>query len=202
MNLNEFLGLLKATKDDDAEIDLCRKAVLHGTPNIFRNREDDFYLFRKRIAEKFDIAFYEVYIVGSAKLGFSPHKGKVFDLESDVDVAIVSNKLYEKILESIYRYQMELRQSRVSVTDREISLYHKFLEYVAIGWIRPDKLPNSFQVGQLRDDWFVFFGSISNGKSEVGNYRVSAGVFKNYRHLEEYTLSGLKALKRTLEVES
>lgn len=76
-------------------------------------------------------------------------------------------------------------------------MYHEFLEYVALGWIRPDKLPVSFQMRAFKDNWFEFFRSISNGKSEIGNYQVNAGVFKSYNHLERYTLSGIKDLKDT-----
>ena len=93
-------------------------------------------------------------------------------------------------------YQMQFRKNRTVVRDRELKMYHEFLEYVALGWIRPDKLPISFQMRAFKDDWFDFFRSISNGKSEVGNYQVNAGIFKSYDHLENYTLSGVKDLKR------
>lgn len=43
---------------------------------------------------------------------------------------------------------------------------------------------------------------MSYGKSEVGNYKVNAGVFKDYRHLEAYTVSGIKAVKNIISVES
>ncbi len=198
MSLKDFLLLLKGCSNKNDLIDFCRKNILHGTPVIFADREDDFYEFRKRIADNFDIIFHEIFITGSGKLGFSPHKRKEFDYDSDIDVAIVSNTLFEQILEIIRQYQMELRRFRKSVTEQEIKMYHEFLEYVAIGWIRPDKLPISFQVNELKDNWFDFFQSISYDKSEVGNYKVTAGIFKSYSHLEEYTLSGLKELKKSI----
>jgi len=199
--MEDFLKNLSEIGKADEMLDFCRKSVLHGTPFIFQGREGDFYEFRKRIAERFDISFHEVYITGSAKLGFSPHKKTVFSLESDIDVAIVSQKLFDEIMESIRQYQMELRESRLSVTEFEIKKYHKFLEYGAIGWMRPDHLPFSFRVKDLKDKWFGFFNSISYGKSEVGNYKVNAGVFKTYQHLEKYTFSGMESLKTALKVE-
>lgn len=48
----------------------------------------------------------------------------------------------------------------------------------------------------FKKDWFQFFNSISYGKSEVGNYKVNAGVFKSYEHLEDYIVSGLSSIKR------
>jgi len=195
-----FLENLAAIGDDNSLLDFCRKRSLHGTPSIFTNREDVYYEFRKRIAHKFCINFHEVFITGSAKLGFSPYKAKVFDYDSDIDVAIVSAELYERIMSSIQDYQMELRENRKAVSYSELSRYHKFLEYGAIGWMRPDLLPSSFRVKELKTDWFDFFDSISHGKSEVGNYKVTAGAFKSYAHLERYTFSGLKSIKTKLQV--
>ncbi|ACK66622.1 conserved hypothetical protein [Rippkaea orientalis PCC 8801] len=200
MTLENFLCLLKGLENDDQLIDLCRKKILHGIPYIFQGREDEYYNFRNKISQEFDIDFHEVFITGSAKLGFSPRKRKEFDYDSDIDVAIVSLKLYDKILDIIYNYQMELRRSRTAITERELTMYHQFLEYTAMGWIRPDKLPISFKVHQLKNNWFEFFKSISYGQSEVGNYKVSAGVFKTYKHLEQYIVSDFKQLKNELEV--
>lgn len=203
MQAEDFKAALKCCDSDEALVDLCRRTVLHGTPAVFAGREDDFYKFRKTIAEKFDVNFHEVYIVGSAKLGFSPFKKyKTFDFDSDIDVSIVSRDLFERMLDAIRNFQMEYRSARRSVSQPEIKLYHKFLEYTAIGWIRPDKLPVSFKVGDLKQEWFDFFDSLSYGKSEVGNYKVSAGVFKDYRHLELYTTSGIKSAKSSLLVEA
>ncbi len=200
MNLQDFLQSLCNSQGDDELIDYCRKYVIHGTPYIFIDREDEYYEFRKRIASKFKIIFNEVFVTGSAKLGFSAFKQKEFDYESDIDVAIVSTKLYEEFLESIRSYQMELRKARRSVTEKELKMYHSFLEYVAIGWIRPDKLPLSFQIRDLKNNWFEFFKSISYNQSEVGDYKVSAGIFKSYLHFEEYTISGIRDLRNSLTI--
>jgi hypothetical protein len=200
VNLDDFRLSLLEIDDDGGLMDLCRKKILHGIPYIFEGKEDAYYEFRKRVSQEFDIDFYEVFITGSAKLGFSPHKNKVFDYDSDIDIAIVSVKLYERILDVICNYQMELNRARKSITQNELNQYHRFLEYTAIGWIRPDKLPLSFQVNELKDKWFDFFNSISYGESEIGNYKAAAGVFKTYQHFERYTVSGFRQLKKSLEV--
>jgi len=200
MNLDEFFAQLKAASSEADMIDFCRRTVLHGTPKIFEGKEDDFYAFRKRIAVKWNVSFHEVYIVGSAKIGFSPFKRKQFDLNSDIDVAIVSPELFSSFMDKIYEYQMSLREARRAISQRELDLYHNFLEYAAIGWFRPDKLPLSFSMKRIKEDWFEFFESISSGQSEVGNYQVNAGVYKSYWHLENYAVSGIRDLKNSLEV--
>jgi len=196
MDLERFDTSLRAMTSDIEVLDFCRKHILHGTPFVFENRDEEFYEFRKRIGEKFKIPFYEIYITGSAKLGFSPFKRKAFDLDSDIDIALVSPNLFESIMSDIAEYQTQFRKNRRVVSDQELRMYHEFLEYVALGWIRPDKLPVSFQMKAFKDDWFEFFRGISSGKSEVGNYLVNAGVFKSYEHLENYIFSGVKDLKR------
>lgn len=198
--MKEFLRELAELPNEESLIDFCRRRTLHGTPAIFLADEGSYYSFRKRIADKFEINFHEVFITGSAKLGFSPHKKKVFDLDSDIDVALISSTLYDRMMDFIHAYQMELRENRKAVSASEIKGYHKFLEYSAIGWMRPDLLPTSFRVDELRTEWFAFFDSISNGKSEVGNYKVTAGAFKSYGHLERYTVSGLRSLKTNLDI--
>src|ERR1700730_7077144 len=95
--LMEFLDRLSQCTGESALLDFCRKYNLHGTPKIFTGCEDRYYDFRKRIAVKFNINFHEVYITGSAKLGFNPHKRQLFSYDSDVDVAIVSASLYDEI---------------------------------------------------------------------------------------------------------
>ncbi len=198
MGLEQFKKELKGKKTDEEILDFCRKTVLHGTPFIFIGREDDFYEFRKRIACKFDIPYYEVCITGSAQLGFSVFKNKDFDYDSDIDVTLISSRLFEVIMKKIGLYQWKLRKKRYLLTEEELSMYHNFLEYVALGWIRPDLLPLAFQMNVFKKDWFDFFCKISNGNSEAGNYKVTAGVFKNYEYLEEYQLSGMKDARKRL----
>ncbi len=193
-----FFDDLKSLSDEQHLYDFCRKRVLHGIPFIFRNKEDEYYSFRKKIAQKFNVSFHEIYITGSAKLGFSPHKNKDFDLDSDIDVAIISESLFDKIMLEISSFQMEVRASRKSLQKHELDSYHTFLEYTAMGWIRPDKLPIKFQMNELKNDWFDFFHSLSYGKSEVGDYKVAAGIFKSYSHYERYIVSGFTQVKRQI----
>lgn len=200
--MQAFLNHLKEINNDDELLDFCRRKNLHGTPKLFEGREDDHYEFRKKISQKFNINFHEIYITGSAKLGFSAHKRKLFDFDSDIDIAIISSDLYERFMSDIYSYQMELRENRRAISSRELKQYHTFLEYTAIGWMRPDQLPTSFHIGQIKQEWFDFFHSLSYGKSEVGDYKVTAGAFKSYSHLEKYAISSLNAVRKSLEMEN
>ncbi|WP_313421865.1 hypothetical protein [Moraxella sp. CTOTU49803] len=192
MNRDECLDMIKGLDTQDKRINFVSKYLFHGTPHVFSNREEEYFEFRNRIATKFDISFHEVFIVGSAKLGFSYHKEKLFDYDSDIDVVMVNNKLFEKFYSQICDYQYKMDKNHRIVSNLEKSTYYEFMRYLIKGWMRPDKLPTSFQIDLLRTEWFDFFESISNEKSEVGNYKVAAGLFKDYSYLYKYYSQGIE----------
>ncbi|WEP47716.1 hypothetical protein NNQ27_22795 (plasmid) [Cronobacter dublinensis subsp. infanticibi] len=190
--IKTFYNEMNRLTCDDDFIDFTRKKITHGTPHVFHGREDDYYNFRKEIAQKYKSSFHDIHITGSAKLGFSYFKVKEFSFDSDIDTAIVSSSSFDYIMDFIYEFQMLLKRKRLTVTEDELNSYHDFLEYIALGWIRPDLLPKIFNTKSLRDNWFSFFHGLSYGKSTVGNYKVTAGIFKSYEHLEKYTINSLQ----------
>jgi hypothetical protein len=196
MTRERFLAALREAGDAGELRQFCRRNLLHGTPYVFSGREGEYFDFRTRIAERFELSFHEVFIVGSAKLGFSPHKATIFDLDSDIDVVLLSQRLFDDFMEGARQFQGELRRSRRSISTSELKNYHKFLEYTAMGWIRPDKLPQA--LSQIKEDWFSFFRSISHGASEAGNYKVAAGIFRSYYHLEQYLVESLQDVYQSL----
>ena len=193
MNRTEFIALIKETDSDIERI--VRKHIFHGTPVVFNSREDDYFDFRNQIASHFGVSFHEVFIVGSAKLGFSCHKDSEFSLESDIDVVIVNEKLFEEFYLTICKYQYELDNSLITITLDESKEYNRFLRYLIKGWMRPDKLPAKIQAYINKGEWFNFFTSISYNKSCVGNYKVAAGLYKNYMYLEKYHINSLNKIK-------
>ena len=179
-----------------------RKYFFHGLPFVFQGREHNYYEFRQLIADKFNIGFHEVFIVGSSKLGFSFIKeGKPFDYESDIDVVLVNESLFERYSQIICDYQYKLDKNYKLIDKTELYNYHQFLHYLVKGWMRPDLLPLSFQVSELKNEWFDFFTSISSGKSTVGNYAVTAGLYKNYAYLEKYYLNAIEDYYNNLKIE-
>lgn len=191
----ELSGLIDIAKGDDDLLAIVRKYIFHGIPYIFNDNQDAYYEFRNRIAKQFNINFGDVFVVGSAKLGYSYHKGTDFTLDSDIDVVIVNADLFAEFHKTICEYQYKLDKGYRTITKENIERYHKFLEYMAKGWMRPDKLPAQFQLEVIKNEWFDFFKSVSYGKSEVGNYKVAGGLYKSYHFLEKYYIESLKSIK-------
>ncbi len=201
MTRQEFNDNLILVDDQVKRLKFVQKFIFHGTPHVFKDRESDYFEFRTKIANKFNVGFHEVFIVGSAKLGFSFYKNTEFDYNSDIDVVIVNEKLFEEFYFIITDYQYKLDRLYKTVNMEELKIYSEFLQYLVKGWMRPDKLPTSFQVNLLKTEWFDFFDSLSHGKSEVGNYKVAAGLFKNYTYLEKYYTRSIEDFSVILNIQ-
>lgn len=191
MTKEEFNNELKVAVSEELRGKFLQKYLVHGTPFVFNGSEEKYFDFRSRIAQKFNVETHEVFIVGSAKLGFSYEKGTDFSLESDVDVVIVNEKLFDFYHKEICSYQYELDKFYQGITVGENEQYTKFMKYFIKGWMRPDLLPSSFKIEALRKEWFQYFTALSHGRSEIGNYKVSAGLFKSMIYFERYHLQSI-----------
>lgn len=192
------IEIVKLNNDDDKKI-FTQKYFFHGIPIVFQNRENEYFHFRKRIADKFDIGFYEVMIVGSSKFGFSPYKFTNFSYNSDIDVVLFNEKLFDTFYDLISEYQYKIRKQLIILTDNQYKQYLKFLKYFMMGWMRPDLLPqNTTEFKELKQNWDDFFKSISHSKTEVGNYIVKGGLFKSYYFAEKYYRSSIEEVSNKL----
>ena len=145
---------------------------------------------RQVIAAQFGVDLGSVFVVGSAKLGFSPKPGqylKPFSDQSDIDVAIVCRELYARIWHEVA--EMERANEYFDL--------HKFKHYHFLGWIRPDKMPSSAEYDTCRE-WWEFFQDLS-GREEFLRMKISAGLYHDERFLKRYQLSSLLGLRDHLE---
>ncbi len=62
INLEDFNKELLKTKSERNRLIFIKKYILHGIPVIFENRENEYFEFRNKIAEKFNVGFHEVFI--------------------------------------------------------------------------------------------------------------------------------------------
>nr|WP_294860504.1 hypothetical protein [uncultured Fluviicola sp.] len=190
---------IKNLENDDQKKIFTQKNYFHGLPHVFSGREDEYYYFRKRIADQFEIEFYEVMIVGSSKFGFSPYKFTEFTFDSDIDVVMYNEKLFDKFFELISEFQYRIKNHSIRLNREQYRKYMKFINYFVRGWMRPDLLPQNTNVFiELKQNWDDFFKSISHAKSEVGNYVVKAGLFKNQHYAEKYYRSSIEEITKKI----
>ena len=183
----EFQQALVAESDDAT---IVERFLLHG--HCYALDESAHYEIMRRIAQEFGInVSQEMFIVGSAKLGFSispTQRWKHFDDESDVDIAIVSHQLFQAVWHEVYDYTL----SGAYWPDRN-KFQKKFLQ----GWIRPDLLPNS-PTFDFVERWWDFFRSLK-AEQLAGPYKIAAALYHDLEFLKKYQASAVAACRGTGE---
>lgn len=191
----ELLDKIEKANSNDEYLRIVRKYIIHGIPFVFKDNPDLYYDFREQIANHWHVGFQEVLILDSGKLGYSYHKNSVFSDESDIDVAIVNQSLFESFCLKIRNFQYRMDSGLETLTSYEKKEYNRFLSYMIKGWMRPDILPVKITGELSKDEWFSYFKSISYDNNLAGNYKVSAGLFKSFDYMEYYYTNSIKNLK-------
>lgn len=187
--VNDRIHQFKADLCGKSVSRIVRRHITFGNCYVFN--EDKYFELKLEISDHFNIHPSEVLLVGSGKLGFSiaPQKRyRPFGDSSDIDIAIISPYLFDKVWQDVFEYN-----------DRNIfpPCSKDFKDYLFKGWIRPDKLPtsNSFS---LKKEWFEFFRTLTQ-TGKYSSYKIAAGLYKNWYFLEGYQSCTVKACKQELE---
>jgi hypothetical protein len=196
-DIDERIERFKSTLEGhEHEKIIVQKYIVHGTPYIFKDDDDKYFDLKREVAAYFSEEYNtsehytNIHMIGSAKLGFSiaPNKlWKPFTLESDIDIVVVSPKLFEKLWESIHEFNISL----ISRTDREDKIYQNFLKYFFKGWIRPDLFPFEYPA---KTQWFEFFKSISYKK--YGPQKIACALYHSFNFFEKYHVENVSKLRR------
>lgn len=174
------------------------------TPDECRGPTDvDHNALRGRIAERFQVDVPSVVIVGSAKVGFTLRHKKAkgdqparpmfspFYEGSDVDVAIVSNRIFDEIWKDCLQFWHSSGYSDDYGYWRGRGI--DFRAYHFRGWMRPDKLPSGGRF-TYRNEWFDFFMRLTSERA-AGDYPITAGVYREDYFLRTYQQIALEQCK-------
>jgi hypothetical protein len=189
-NIQERLRNFQSALISENTATIVRKFLTFGDSPILDH--DKYYNLKAEVAEHFSIHPSEVLIVGSAKMGFSiaPNKRfRIFHDSSDIDVAIISNNLFDIIWQQVFDYWNESGIWEGSDI---------FMSYLFRGWIRPDKLP-PYKTFNIRKDWWEFFRKLTQRQS-YGPYKVAAGLYKSWYFFESYQSICVKSCKKDIEL--
>lgn len=183
--------ILRFKKDLSTEetLTIVNKYIIHGRSELLD--DERYFTLKDSVAKKFNIHSTSIFMVGSAKLGFSIKTSRrflPFSDTSDIDVAIISGDLFEKIWKEVYIYRNEAGWWPEA---------NEFRKYLFKGWIRPDFLPTgkSFTLAQ---EWWEFFRGVTESGA-FGPYKVSAGVYHSLFFFESYQSICINECKSALE---
>ena len=163
---------------------MVQKYITHG--DCYLLGEDAYFGLKAEVSAQFGVHPSEVLVVGSGKLGFSIVEGKryrPFGDTSDIDIAIISPHLFDRIWTDVFDYW------------RERSFWpeaREFRDYLFRGWIRPDKLPPEGEF-RFRKEWWGFFRQIESQR-EYGPYKIRGAIWRSWHFLESYQIISIQRI--------
>lgn len=184
MEISAFRQALKAKSATDVVSDIIlapgakfvsADAITYATALIRR---------KFQIAEQYQL---EIVVVGSAKLGFSiaekvvtgkqslPRYREFDPVNSDIDLAIVSQKLFYDIWRDLSVY---------SHRHTPFPWDSPLAKYLVLGWLRPDKFPSNQRPLNCQL-WWEIFNDMSISQF-FGRRKVRGGLYFNKDFLSQY----------------
>ena len=170
--------------------------VLGFPPEELSKISDD---FRMTISEELSVSFNSIMIVGSSKTGFSFSPNKLFlpfsvdgkeRKESDIDVAIISSKIFEKF----WRIFRESYSSKYNVTYHGDGNNSGVYCEIYRGYINEKSIQ---KVDACRQEWERICGDSKKKlkdrlfiKNEV-TYR----IYRSWEDFEDYNLKNIQKIK-------
>lgn len=153
--------------------------------------------FKEIISENFHISFHSLQLVGSAKTGFSLSPQKALfpfhdesnsQKSSDIDIALVSEKLYQY-------YWDRMRQT-------EKIQYKRFYQQLTVsifrGYINDKVL---MEIPPIRSEWLSIISPINKLLQDelMIVHPITYRIYRSWEDLEEYQITGIEKTKKWLE---
>lgn len=189
MNVEEMKAAIESTPAEE----IYNELYISGDVWLFKKLfKDNWFLqydeFKKYIAKKLDVHYNNVGIAGSAKLGFSlnPQKDyKAFDETSDIDIIIVSQRLFYEFWEQYLNdsYNLTTRIKNINYV-----CFCIFRKYLTLDCFRNNDYYNDWQkkTGDFEKDIQLLF-QIENDI----HYR----IFESWDSVKMYYISSINRLK-------
>lgn len=175
------IGDLKEIISTSTITEVVNNYILSNKPICFEGRDDLIFELRKKLSDHFGVHLKNIEIVGSAKLGISlnPVSGRLgmqYDEQSDIDLVIVSNELFDLAWN-------ELTIKEDSLFNEQERLLLKNCYYnIPRGYISPNNLPSKLSF--YKNWWEIFYSLSSMEKFE--KRKIRGRLFKNWWFVEKY----------------
>ena len=158
---------------------------------------DKMDFFKEIVSSNLDINFHNLQIVGSAKTGYSLSPQKVlrpFHDEvpgvppSDIDIAIVSQKLFE------YYWEKARHVKRIQYQ----SYYSNLTKSIFRGYINDKDL---VEISGISREWDALISPINVALQDKLGFvhPITYRLYRSWDDLEDYQLGGISRAKRALE---
>ncbi len=188
----EFEEILEK-KDVDT---ILSSYVFSGLPYSFRSVPEVHIRMIEQISRGLRVSKEDICIVGSARTGFSlsPLKyGEAFNNFSDIDVVVVSPKLFDPSWLEVVTHCRGPRSTHNKATWGRL-LDHRDRHYVFNGWIYPNDMIGALGIGSR---WLSTFSGLSRIR-ELSTRKVSGRLYRTWDHVKAYHTWSLQKLQESI----
>lgn len=176
---------------------VVQKHLLEGSSYFFDNDNNvDEFQFKKDIANSLNVHLRDIAIIGSGKLGFSikpdddepgfyPFKKFDDNKVSDLDIAIVSSRLFDNQLVNLFEHTSQYRNLEIwsEKTHRK-----SLANYILKGWLKPDYIPKDYKISEEINE------ILSKYKINLGR-DVNIGIYKSWYYFENYHINNVRNIQ-------
>jgi hypothetical protein len=182
----------------EGQIGVLRSFIAEGVPSSFEQLPVLYEVVRDFLAVRLQIQARDITLIGSAKLGYcmAPSGyGRPFNSDSDLDFAVLSRTLFERLVDVFRQWQQDFATGRETLSNaREEGFWLENLKVVPKnidrGFIDSNKIPNryglSMTVNQtlwlLKERLRVTIGAPTVRRATLRVYRDSDAFFRQ-QHL-------------------
>jgi hypothetical protein len=147
-------------------------------------------ILKEILNKSIGVAFHNILMVGSGKIGCSLSPNKEFkkfddgDENSDIDIAVISSKLFDYLWEKI----------RTEYSIKYIYQYEKITSSIFRGFINEHNFKN---IDEIRPEWNARIDNTNKSlQKHLSIYHhVNYRIYRSWEDLEAYHILGIRKLK-------
>jgi hypothetical protein len=204
----ELKEFLVNSKDLDIEC-FIQQWLSEGPPHAFKGDPFLFENFRIKLAKQLMINAKEITMIGSARLGYSlkpKYYGREFSSTSDLDLAIISDKLFNNCSKDNSTWMREYDSNKIKPKNTVESNFWKDNYIINSynlknGFIDINKIPsyrNYTTIFLIRNSIFYFTSFLCNNNDGIIFSKITIRVYKDWHYFIKQNNLNLSLLKDEL----
>lgn len=121
-------SIFESKRKNELDSLIARKIYFSYPNKVFIDNEDLQFDIINEISIFFETPFYNIHMVGSSKIGYSPWKNREFiNGESDLDIAIIDINMFKKYMEISYKATKGLNDLTKFKNLQDYEAYKKYI---------------------------------------------------------------------------
>ncbi|MFS4413450.1 hypothetical protein [Providencia sp. T47] len=198
--------MLKNEVDNNQLFEFTRIHLIENIPFILKDTPLSYQMIRRKLADKLNIDSCSIFIIGSSNIGFSmatsPKYGTIYTKNSDIDLSIVSDALFEKSITFFNTWRHEYEGKKISPKPSEKKYWDENLitvsKNIKRGFIDSYKIPNIYNDYNVNQSLYLFSQDLAKALETTDKFKVSARIYKDWKSFEKQYLINLNYCKQSL----